>query len=61
VEPELSLWDIAALIPIVAEAGGTITDLAGRRAPGGGSAVATNGRLHDDLLARLTPSGPRPI
>jgi histidinol-phosphatase len=52
-EPELSLWDVAALIPIVTEAGGTFTDLAGRSGPGGGSAVATNGYLHRDLLARL--------
>jgi histidinol-phosphatase len=53
VEPELSLWDVAALIPIVTEAGGTFTDLEGSPAPGGGSAIATNGRLHDDILGRL--------
>ncbi|MFC4145973.1 histidinol-phosphatase [Micromonospora mangrovi] len=55
VEPELSLWDVAALVPIVTEAGGTVTDLAGRPAPTGGenSAVATNGRLHADILDRL--------
>ena len=54
VEPELSLWDVAALIPIVTEAGGTFTDLDGRAGPGGGSAIATNGLLHDDVLGRLT-------
>ena len=54
VEPELSLWDLAALIPIVTEAGGVFTDLDGRAGPGGGSAIATNGLLHDDLLGRLT-------
>jgi histidinol-phosphatase len=54
VEPELSLWDLAALVPIVTEAGGTFTDLAGRPGPGGGSAVATNGPLHSDILERLT-------
>jgi histidinol-phosphatase len=54
VEPELSLWDVAALIPIVTEAGGTFTDLDGRAGPGGGSAIATNGLLHDDVLTRLT-------
>lgn len=53
VEPELSLWDLAALIPIVTEAGGTFTDLAGRPGPAGGSAVASNGKLHQDLLDRL--------
>jgi histidinol-phosphatase len=54
VEPELSLWDLAALIPIVTEAGGTFTDLTGRPGPGGGSAVATNGKLHEEVLTRLT-------
>lgn len=53
VEPELSLWDIAALIPIVTEAGGRFTDLTGREGPHGGSAIATNGALHDDILDRL--------
>src|SRR3954468_8292383 len=53
VEPELSLWDVAALIPVVTEAGGTITDLGGRPGPGGGSAIATNGLLHEDILSRL--------
>ncbi|SCL41228.1 histidinol-phosphate phosphatase [Micromonospora pallida] len=53
VEPELSLWDIAALVPIVTEAGGTLTDLAGAPAPGDGSSVATNGTLHPDILDRL--------
>jgi histidinol-phosphatase len=57
VEPELSLWDVAALVPIVTEAGGTFTDLAGRPGPAGGSAVATNGKLHDEILERLGRSG----
>lgn len=53
VEPELSLWDVAALVPIVTEAGGTFSDLSGRPGPGQGSAVATNGVLHGDVLDRL--------
>jgi histidinol-phosphatase len=53
VEPELSLWDIAALVPIVTEAGGRFTDLTGASAPGDGSAVASNGPLHAGILARL--------
>jgi histidinol-phosphatase len=61
VEPELSLWDVAALVPIVTEAGGTFTDLAGRPGPAGGSAVATNGKLHADLLERLTAPGIAPL
>jgi len=54
VEPELSLWDLAALVPIVTEAGGTFTDLGGRPGPSGGSAVATNGKLHAEILERLS-------
>ncbi|HEV7754559.1 MAG TPA: histidinol-phosphatase [Mycobacteriales bacterium] len=52
-EPEVSLWDLAALVPIVTEAGGEFTDLSGRPGPAGGSAVATNGKLHEDVLALL--------
>ena len=57
VEPELSLWDVAALIPIVTEAGGTFTDLDGQPGPGDGSAVATNGKLHEEVLSRLSRPG----
>src|SRR5207248_1422779 len=61
VEPELSLWDLAALVPIVTEAGGSFTDLAGRPGPAGGSAIATNGKLHDEIMERLgTGSGRLP-
>jgi histidinol-phosphatase len=50
-DPEVSLWDLAALQVIVEEAGGRFSDLAGRATPDGGSGVSTNGRLHDDVLA----------
>lgn len=53
-EPEASLWDLAAPAVVVTEAGGRFTDLAGRPGPGGGSALATNGRLHEEVLAALT-------
>jgi histidinol-phosphatase len=52
-EPEVSLWDLAALQVIVEEAGGTFTDLAGKPTPDGGSAVCTNGRLHAEVLDLL--------
>ncbi len=52
-EPELSLHDMAALVPVVTEAGGRFTSLAGEDGPYGGDAVATNGLLHDEVLARL--------
>ena len=53
-EPEVSLWDLAALQVIVEEAGGTFTDLGGRPTPDGGSAVASNGLLHTEVLKKLT-------
>jgi histidinol-phosphatase len=49
-EPELSLWDMAALAVIVTEAGGTFTSTDGEPGPGGGSAATSNGLLHDELL-----------
>ena len=58
-EPELALHDMAALVPVVTEAGGRFTDLDGVDGPHGASAVATNGLLHDAVLGRLRGSGPR--
>ena len=52
-EPELALHDMAALDVIVREAGGVFTSLDGDPGPTGGSAMATNGKLHDQALAFL--------
>jgi histidinol-phosphatase len=52
-EPELALHDMAALVPIVTEAGGRFTSLAGKPGPWGGNALATNGLLHDEVLERI--------
>ena len=54
-EPELALHDMAALVPIVTEAGGAFTSLEGEPGPFGGSAVASNGHLHDQVLALIGP------
>ncbi len=51
VEPDLELYDMAALAVIVDEAGGRFTGLDGRPGPHGGNALATNGRLHDQAMA----------
>ena len=50
-EPELEIYDMAALVPIVTEAGGRFTSLDGEPGPWGGDAIATNGLLHDDARA----------
>ena len=56
-EPELSLWDVAALAPIVTEAGGRLTSLDGVDGVHGNSALASNGLLHKVFLDRV---GTRP-
>ncbi len=52
-DPVVSLWDLAAPLVVVQEAGGRFTDLAGVATAGGGSAVATNGLLHEVVLSHL--------
>lgn len=56
-EPELALYDMCALVPIVAEAGGRFTSLDGADGPHGGNAVATNGLLHDAVLGYIGTAG----
>lgn len=58
-EPELALYDMAALAVIVTEAGGEFTALDGRPGPTGANALATNGRLHREVLDRLGDSDPQ--
>jgi histidinol-phosphatase len=53
VEPEVKIWDLAPLDILVREAGGSFTDLTGESGPHGGSAIATNGLLHDAVLSKL--------
>ncbi len=53
VEPEVNPWDVAPLDILVREAGGSFTNFHRERGPHGGSALATNGLLHDAVLARL--------
>jgi len=52
-EPEVSVWDLAALDILVREAGGQLTSLDGTAGPHGGNAVASNGMLQQQVLARL--------
>jgi histidinol-phosphatase len=54
-EPELALHDMAALVPIVTEAGGRFTSVQGVDGPFGGSALVSNGRLHHAALQVLDP------
>lgn len=50
IEPAVAAWDMAAVQIIVEEAGGRFTDLRGAARYDGGSALSTNGRIHDEVL-----------
>ncbi|MFC8538543.1 inositol monophosphatase family protein [Streptomyces sp. NPDC057249] len=49
-EAHIAPWDIAALQPVVEEAGGRFTDLTGRRHPAGHDLLVSNGVLHERVL-----------
>lgn len=55
-EPELNAWDVAALIPIITEAGGVMTGFDGSAALTAGSGVTTNAALADAVLGLLNLS-----
>jgi histidinol phosphatase-like enzyme (inositol monophosphatase family) len=56
-DPEMNPWDVAALYPVITEAGGTITTWDGSAKPGD-SCVATNGRLHPIVMDALRLDAP---
>ena len=51
VDPVVAVWDLAPLLPILEEAGGTFTDWQGRRTIHSGQAIATNGLVLEEVLA----------
>lgn len=58
-EFDLQPYDMAALVPIVQEAGGRFTSVDGQDGPWHGSALATNGVLHEATLEVLKAAAPR--
>lgn len=50
-DPQMSPWDCAALLPVLEEAGGSFTDWQGRPTIYGGEAIGTNGLVLGELLA----------
>ena len=50
IEPSVAIWDMAPVQLIVEEAGGRFTDLRGEPRIDGGSAVSTNGLVHEAVL-----------
>lgn len=52
-DPVMSIWDTAALLPVVTEAGGTFTDWNGTTTHTAPEAVATNGHLFEPVMQRI--------
>jgi histidinol-phosphatase len=59
-EFDVKPYDLAALIPIVEEAGGRFTSIDGQAGPWHGSSLATNGALHEATLALLSAGPAKP-
>jgi len=52
-DPIMNVWDCAALLPILEEAGGTFTDWKGQKTIRGGNAISTNGALFGLVMAAI--------
>lgn len=53
IDPDLSYWDIAALLPVIEGAGGTLTSMTGGNPLKDLSAVCTAGGIHGEVIALL--------
>lgn len=53
IDPQVRIYDVAAMPIILAEAGGRFTSLDGDPSPDAGSGMATNAHIHDELLALM--------
>jgi histidinol phosphatase-like enzyme (inositol monophosphatase family) len=53
IDPVMAIWDTAALLPVLTEAGGTLTDWNGVSTHKAPEAIATNGRLLEPVLKTL--------
>jgi histidinol-phosphatase len=53
-DPSVKLWDLAAPMLVVQEAGGRFSDFTGAETADGGSGLASNGPLHEAALSILT-------
>jgi histidinol phosphatase-like enzyme (inositol monophosphatase family) len=57
-DPVMNVWDCAALLPVVEEAGGTFTDWRGKRTIHSGNSVATNGLLFREVMQIIGENTP---
>lgn len=57
VDPKMAIWDAAALIPILEEAGGRFTDWMGNAVADGGNGIASNGFFHQTVVDAFRAAG----
>jgi myo-inositol-1(or 4)-monophosphatase len=55
IDPIMSFWDIAAIVPIVKGAGGMITDYHGNDPLKGTSIIAASPQIHSQVIKELNP------
>ena len=55
-DPVMNVWDCAALLPVIEEAGGSFTDWKGQRTIAGGNAIATNKLLFEQVMKIVQPA-----
>jgi myo-inositol-1(or 4)-monophosphatase len=58
IEHGVHAWDIGAVIPIIEEAGGRMTDWQGKIDLYAPDVIASNGKLHQEVLAILQGKKP---
>lgn len=58
IDPELNVWDAAAVLPILEEAGGKFTDWQGNPVIDGGDGIGSNGLLHDQVTSVTRTADP---
>jgi len=57
VDPIVAVWDLAGLVPVIEEAGGTFTDWQGKCTIHSGQSIATNGLVHEEVLKVVQGGG----
>jgi histidinol phosphatase-like enzyme (inositol monophosphatase family) len=53
IDPEMNVWDMAALLPVIEEAGGRFSDWQGQRTIHSGDSLGTNGLVAEEVLSIL--------
>jgi fructose-1,6-bisphosphatase/inositol monophosphatase family enzyme len=54
IDPEMNVWDMAALLPVIEEAGGRFCDWRGQRTIRGRDALGANGLVAEEVLDLLS-------